>query len=89
MSKPIPLPWKEVFCINCRRFRPFYTEIEPTSEMIPTSFTSAVKLVFPVVTSHCAACGEELYVPDIHDRNMDVRRQAWIRAMEKAAEEDL
>ena len=85
MSKTMPLPGKEAFCINCRCLRPYYTEIEPISEMLPISFTSAVKVVFPVVTAHCAECSEEVYVPDIHDANMEVRRTAQMEALYKEA----
>lgn len=85
MSKPMPLPGKEAFCLNCHQFRPYYTELDPVSEMLPVSFTRAVKVVFPVVTAHCAKCGEEIYVSDIHDMNMDVRRTAQMKALYKEA----
>lgn len=85
MRKPKPLPGKEAFCFNCRLLRPFYAELEPVSEMLPASFTSAVKVVFPVVTARCTKCGAEVYVADIHDMNMDVRRKAQMEALYKEA----
>ena len=88
MKKPKPLPGKEAFCFNCHQFRPYYTEIEPVSEMLPTSFTSAVKVVFPRVTAHCAKCNEEVYVPDIHDANMEVRKTAQMEALYKEANKE-
>ena len=85
MQKHIPLPGKEAFCTNCLLLRPFYAELNPISEMLPTSFTSAVKVVFPEVIARCVDCGSELYVPDIHDMNMEVRRQAHMNALYKEA----
>lgn len=90
MSKPIPLPGKEAFCINCHQLQPYYTEIERCDEVFPSLGRKRffVKATFPRMVARCAKCGEELYVSDIHDKNMDVRGRAGMEALYRAAKKE-
>lgn len=79
--KQKPLPGKEAFCFNCHQFRPYYTEIERCDEVLPVGRRRFVKASFPQMVARCDWCGEEVYVSEIHDKNMDVRGRAGLAAL--------
>lgn len=78
----------EVFCFNCHQFRPYYTEIERCDEFLPVARRRTVKVVFPQLVARCDWCGEEVYVPTIHDQNMEVRRTAGMKALYQEASKE-
>ena len=88
MRKPKPLPGKEAFCFNCHQFRPYYTEIERCEDVFPSLGRKRffVHATFPQMVARCAKCGEELYVSDIHDKNMDVRGRAGLAPCDRCSQ---
>ena len=66
---------KEVFCIECGANKPFTVKTargEVTIRGITFSYLEQ--------TAYCAECGEEVYVPEINDINVQAREDAYRKA---------
>ena len=66
---------KEVFCIECGDYKTF--TIKTTREEITVR---GVTFSYLEQTAYCSECGEEIYVPEINDINVQAREDAYRKA---------
>lgn len=64
------------FCINCgckNKYMEAAAEADSEANGVKFSYVEALAL--------CKECGDELYVPDINDRNVQSREEAYRKAV--------
>lgn len=67
------------FCGHCDRKVPFevcYREVQIT-RIDREDPTAAKSITYMEAYAVCKLCGEELYVPDVNDRNAALRKVLW------------
>ena len=66
---------KPAFCIGCGKKTKYI--VKSSREEITIR---GVTFTYVEQCAYCADCGEEVYVPEINDRNADAREEAYRRA---------
>ena len=66
------------FCLNCGKKRPYHVSRRQEKMTV-----RGVEFVCPEYVAHCAACGREIYVPTVNDRNVEIHKRYYQEAMEK------
>lgn len=69
---------REAFCLTCGKHQPYrinYKIVEQTVREISFKYVED--------TAVCSVCGNEVYVPEVNDRNVDRRERAYYE-MERA-----
>ena len=65
----------ECFCLNCGCKQPYRVKSQEVRAIV-----RGVVFFCPEETAVCAICGEEVYVPEINDRNVVYRESAYWKA---------
>ena len=73
--------WREVFmgecfCLSCGCKQPYRVKSQNIVTVI-----RGVRVLCPEETAVCAICGEEVYTPEVNDRNVDYRLRAYKEAV--------
>ena len=66
---------KEVFCIECGDYKPF--TVKTTREEITVR---GITFSYLEQTAYCSECGDEVYVPELNDINVQAREDAYRKA---------
>ena len=68
----------ECFCSNCGCKQPYRVKSQNVRAVV-----RGVVFYCPEETAVCAVCGDEVYAPELNDRNADNRVKAFWGAVEK------
>ena len=71
-------------CLNCGEYTEFgVVDVQTTTEFEGRTFTYTRKIAL------CKKCGQEVYVPEINEENLDLIRFAYCKEMGLATEMDI
>ena len=65
---------REAFCIRCGAYHEYYVKTRITHDVLRD-----IRFVWVKDTAYCMACEEEIYVPEVNDRNCANREYNYQR----------
>lgn len=63
----------ETFCLECGCRQPYLRKTRFVKDVF-----RGVRFTWVETTAYCAVCGQEVYVPEVNDRNCESREQAYM-----------